>query len=101
MTTNGKASHLSSAVGLEGGNSAAGQSLTSNYVNLKMRGQSVDNVFLETRVRMETVNPCHVGTEDMKEQRWDKRRGEADTRNFYEMHEQKANCCDSLHYQKD
>lgn len=37
----------------------------------------------------------------MKEDSWDKRRGEPDTGNFYEIHEQKANCCDSLYDQKE
>lgn len=87
--------------GLEGGNAAAGQSLTNNYVNLKMRGQNVDNAFVETRVGIETINPQHVGTEVMREDSWGKRRGEAGTKNFYEIHEQKANCCDRLCYGKD
>lgn len=66
-----------------------------------MRRQNVDNAFVETRVRTETINPGHVGTEDMKEDGWDERRGETDTKNFYEIHKQKTKCCDSLRYQKD
>ena len=87
--------------GLEGGNPAPGQSLANNYVNLQKRGQSVDNAFVQTKVRMETINPQHVGTEDMKRDSWDERKGEADTKTSVRYMKRKKNCYDSLCSQKD
>lgn len=58
-----------------------------------MRGKNIENAFVETKVRMKTRNPQRGGTEDVKEQSWDEGRVVLITKNFYEMHEQKANCC--------
>lgn len=49
---------------------------------------------------METRNPGHGGVEDVKKQIWDERRGVLITKNFHEMHGQKANCCATKRFEE-
>lgn len=66
VATHRKASHLSPVRDWRVGIQTRVRSRASNYVKLKIRGQNVDNVFLcGNQSRMDTINPGHVGTEDV------------------------------------